>query len=88
MIDAVGGADLILHCGDLDALGVLDHLETVAPVFAVRGYPDPREEGERRTTGLSRWAGFGLGWCTTSGCRVGWRSSRIRLSFLGGIRTT
>ncbi len=47
LIEAVGGADLILHCGDLDALGVLDHLETIAPVYAVRGYPDPREEGER-----------------------------------------
>ena len=47
LIEALRGFELILHCGDLDALGVLDHLETVAPVFAVRGYPDPREEGDR-----------------------------------------
>ena len=47
LIEALGGSDLILHCGDLDALGVLDHLETVAPVLAVRGYPDPREDGDR-----------------------------------------
>lgn len=47
LLQALGGSDLILHCGDLDSLGVLDHLETVAPVFAVRGYPDPREEGDR-----------------------------------------
>ncbi len=47
LIEALRGSDLILHCGDLDTLGVLDHLETVAPVLAVRGYPDPREEGDR-----------------------------------------
>jgi putative phosphoesterase len=47
LLEALDGSDLILHCGDLDALGVLDHLETVAPVLAVRGYPDPREESDR-----------------------------------------
>ncbi len=47
LLDALRGADLILHCGDLEVLGVLDHLETVAPVLAVRGYPDPHEPGER-----------------------------------------
>lgn len=47
LLEALDGSDLILHCGDLDALGVLDHLETVAPVLAVRGYPDPREASER-----------------------------------------
>lgn len=47
LIEALQGAELILHCGDLDALGVLDHLETIAPVLAVRGYPDLREEGDR-----------------------------------------
>ncbi|MBI2123382.1 MAG: metallophosphoesterase family protein, partial [Armatimonadetes bacterium] len=42
------GVGLILHCGDLGtSTAVLDHLETVAPVKAVRGYPDPREEGDR-----------------------------------------
>ncbi len=47
LLGALEGSDLILHCGDLDVLGVLDQLETIAPVRAVRGYPDPREEGER-----------------------------------------
>lgn len=47
LLEALAGSDLILHCGDLDTLGVLDHLETVAPVLAVRGYPDPREESAR-----------------------------------------
>ena len=39
--------DLILHCGDLECLGVLDCLESVAPVLAVRGYEDPIEPGDR-----------------------------------------
>ncbi len=47
LLEALRGVELILHCGDLDVLGVLDHLETVAPVLAVRGYPDPREDGDR-----------------------------------------
>lgn len=47
LIAALAGVELILHCGDLDVLGALDHLETVAPVLAVRGYPDPREPGHR-----------------------------------------
>lgn len=44
---ALDGVDLILHCGDLECLGVLDRLETVAPVLAVRGYEDPVESGQR-----------------------------------------
>ena len=47
VLDALAGVDLILHCGDLECLGVLDYLETVAPVLAVRGYEDPREPGGR-----------------------------------------
>ena len=47
VLQALAGVDLILHCGDLECLGVLDYLETVAPVLAVRGYEDPREPGGR-----------------------------------------
>ena len=47
ILDALKGVDLILHCGDLECLGVLDYLEEVAPVLAVRGYEDPVEAGER-----------------------------------------
>lgn len=47
ILDALTGCDLILHCGDLECIGVLDCLEQVAPVLAVRGYEDPREPGER-----------------------------------------
>ena len=46
-MDALRGVDLILHCGDLECLGVLDYLETLAPVLAVRGYEDPTEAGDR-----------------------------------------
>ena len=41
------GVDMILHCGDLECIGVLDVLEEIAPVLAVRGYEDPRETGDR-----------------------------------------
>ena len=47
VLRAFQGVDLILHCGDLETLGVLDCLETVAPVLAVRGYEDPVEAGDR-----------------------------------------
>lgn len=47
VLEALSGVDLILHCGDLECLGVLDYLETIAPVLAVRGYEDPREPGDR-----------------------------------------
>ena len=47
VLQALAGVDLILHCGDLECLGVLDYLETVAPVLAVRGYEDPVEPGDR-----------------------------------------
>ncbi|HLF04397.1 MAG TPA: metallophosphoesterase family protein [Dehalococcoidia bacterium] len=47
VLRALEGVDLILHCGDLECLGVLDILETVAPVLAVRGYEDPMEAGDR-----------------------------------------
>ena len=47
VLQALQGVSLILHCGDLDDLSVLDQLEAVAPVKAVRGYGDPYEEGER-----------------------------------------
>ena len=47
VLESLQGVDLILHCGDLECLGVLDYLESVAPVLAVRGYEDPKEAGER-----------------------------------------
>ena len=63
VLQALDGVDLILHCGDLECLGVLDYLETVAPVLAVRGYEDPREPGERlaNATRVVRADGISIG---------------------------
>ena len=62
-LDALSGVDLVLHCGDLECLGVLDYLETVAPVLAVRGYEDPLEEGDRlaNATRVVRVGGVSIG---------------------------
>ena len=63
ILDALRGVDLILHCGDLECLGVLDYLEEVAPLLAVRGYEDPLEEGERlaMTTRVVKTEGVSIG---------------------------
>ena len=44
---ALAGCELVLHCGDLECIGVLDYLEELAPVLGVRGYEDPVEAGDR-----------------------------------------
>ncbi|PKB63467.1 MAG: hypothetical protein BZY80_06775 [SAR202 cluster bacterium Io17-Chloro-G2] len=63
ILRALEGVDLILHCGDLECLGVLDYLETVAPVLAVRGYEDPMEPGTRlaRVTRVVQAEGVSIG---------------------------
>ena len=63
VLAALQGIDLILHCGDLECLGVLDYLETLAPVLAVRGYEDPMEPGDRlaRVTRVVRAEGVSIG---------------------------
>ena len=63
VLDALRGVDLILHCGDLECIGVLDYLETVAPVLAVRGYEDPVEPGDRlaSTTRVVQAGGVAIG---------------------------
>ena len=63
VLQALEGVDLILHCGDLECLGVLDYLETVAPVLAVRGYEDPVEPGDRlaNATRVVRAGGVAIG---------------------------
>ena len=63
ILDALQGVDLILHCGDLECLGVLDYLEQVAPLLAVRGYEDPLEEGDRLalTTRVVKAEGVSIG---------------------------
>ena len=63
ILEALSGVDLILHCGDLECLGVLDYLEEVAPLLAVRGYEDPVEEGDRvaSTTRVVKAEGVSIG---------------------------
>lgn len=39
-LDALSGSDLIIHAGDIGEQVILDTLETVAPVTAVRGNND------------------------------------------------
>ena len=93
VLDALAGVDLVLHCGDLECLGVLDYLESVAPVLAVRGYEDPREDGGRLadTTRVVRMpVESPSGWCMTSNGpgrrsplpRMGpaWRGRRVWMS--------
>jgi len=63
ILDALSGVDMILHCGDLECLGVLDYLEEVAPLLAVRGYEDPLEDGDRLalTTRVVKVEGVSIG---------------------------
>ena len=63
ILDALRGVDLILHCGDLECIGVLDYLEEVAPLLGVRGYEDPLEDGERlaMTTRVVQIEGVSIG---------------------------
>ena len=63
ILEALRGVDIILHCGDLECLGVLDYLEEIAPLLAVRGYEDPIEDGERLalTTRVVKVEGVSIG---------------------------
>jgi uncharacterized protein len=42
-VEALSGADMILHAGDIGKPEVIDELENIAPVFAVRGNNDHGE---------------------------------------------
>jgi putative phosphoesterase len=46
VVDALRPADLIVHCGDLMRIGVLDRLREAAPVVAVRSRADPKDAHE------------------------------------------
>lgn len=39
-VEALAGVDMILHAGDIDNMAVIDELELIAPVHAVRGNMD------------------------------------------------
>lgn len=61
-VDALKGADLILHAGDIGPEAVLDELRRIAPVLAVRGNMDV-EPGVRDLPGFVRIdaGGFSMG---------------------------
>jgi hypothetical protein len=68
VLDALSGADLILHLGDMGEATVLDRLASVAPVLATRGgddpAADPRVADDPRllsAAGVSLAAAFELG---------------------------
>ena len=42
VIDALKGCELILHSGDINKQEILDKLEQIAPVHAVRGNNDKK----------------------------------------------
>ena len=44
---AFAGVELIVHCGDLTTMAVLDRLGEIAPVVAVRSPGDPPADGLR-----------------------------------------
>ena len=92
VLKALEGVDLILHCGDLECLGVLDYLESVAPVLAVRGYEDPKEPGDRlaETTRVVQAEGLAIGMVHDiqwPGPRIDTSGDGTRLVFPGnGVR--
>jgi uncharacterized protein len=51
---AFAGVELIVHCGDLTTMSVLDSLGEIAPVVAVRSAGDPPADGERLFDGPHR----------------------------------
>jgi hypothetical protein len=42
-VKALHGVDLIIHAGDIDNTGVMDELQAIAPVVAVRGNMDMKK---------------------------------------------
>ena len=60
---ALAGVDLILHAGDLHVLSVLDDLEAIAPVVAVRGNGDcwVPEDPRLKDTYLLKVEGVSIG---------------------------
>jgi len=67
--EAFSGVELILHCGDLTTLGLLDRLGAIAPVVAVRSAADPAAAPPRLLDGphLLEAGGLTVGLVNTLG---------------------
>ncbi|MGC9974501.1 MAG: metallophosphoesterase family protein [Gaiellaceae bacterium] len=77
------GADLILHVGDMVAAAVLDELEQLAPVEAVRGNMDEIALRERLPVRrVVEIAAARIGLVHDPGSALG-RATRLEQSFLG-----
>lgn len=71
-LDALQGVDLIVHCGDMgDQRVLLDRLESVAPVLAVRSFLDNRQHGEHFQSGSEQRVGGYTRIVEAGGLRVG-----------------
>ncbi len=69
-VDALTGVELILHAGDVDRPALLDELNRIAPVFAVRGNMDVM-------AGVNDLPEYRV--VETSGIRIGVIHDRLRL---------
>lgn len=76
VLRALRGVELVLHCGDIYHLSCLDQLEALAPVLAVRGYPDPRAPDPRlaETVRVVEAGGVRIGMVHD----IGWPGPRIK----------
>ena len=79
LVAHLGGADLILHAGDLMDPAILDELAAHAPIVAVRGNLDPPEANLPETLELE-FGGVGVAMIHDSGPKRG-RRGRMRRRF-------
>jgi uncharacterized protein len=78
--DALAGADVILHCGDVVERGLLDELATYAPVHAVLGNNDAALRGTLPERLVVELDGLRVGMVHDSGPTKG-RPARLRRAF-------
>jgi putative phosphoesterase len=82
-LELVAEADLVVHAGDFTAASMLDELETLAPVAAVRGNMDDQELRRRLPARLVVEAeGMTIGVVHDAGPAKG-RAERLRAAFPG-----
>lgn len=82
IFDIFQGVALILHAGDICQQAVLNRIQAVAPVYAVRGnreWPDVRQLPEKRVIAVGEWR-IGL----IHGMRSRRQENADRLRYLGG----
>lgn len=58
VVQAFSGADLIIHCGDVETKEVLQALNAIAPTYAVRGNCDPASLNTPQTISIDIGCGL------------------------------